>query len=276
MGEHLPVFAAVPNFNMGDYLRKLLPQILNQGYDNVFVLDDASTDHSVDVVSEFGKDVTLVRSPANRGASANRNQVIDRVKDGALIHFVDADMDLMTPNIASVARELAARYASRGVGVIGGLVSRSDGSQEPHNYGPSFSLTASFTSGLPLLVDRLRGRPRMATAIGRVVKPGLSQWPNVLEPPAPKPTYWLHEGNMLIYSHVLRAVGGYDGSMREHEAQDLSIRLENAGIKRQFDPAIEVVHHYVDVRGKTRTRNQYEAARYLIRKHGLRRYLTDH
>lgn len=36
-----------------------------------------------------------------------------------------------------------------------------------------------------------------------------------------------------------------------------------------------LVHHYVDVRGKTRTRRHYQAVRYLIRKHGLKRYLTD-
>jgi GT2 family glycosyltransferase len=275
MPEQLPVVAAIPNYNMGDYLRKLLPQILDQGYDRVFVLDDASTDNSVDVVGEFGPSVTLVRSPHNRGASANRNQVIGQVDDGVLIHFVDADMDLKTANIAEVARNLADRYVGEGVGVIGGLVSRSDGSREPHNYGPSFSLTASVTSWVPLLVDRVRGRPRVARTIERIAKPVFNQWVNVLEPPAPKRVYWLHEGNMLIYSHVLRSVGGYDPTMREHEAQDFSIRLEKAGLKRQFDPSIEVVHHYVDVRGNNRTRKQYEAARYLIRKHGLKRYLTD-
>ncbi|BBY82135.1 glycosyl transferase [Mycolicibacterium pulveris] len=274
MPERLPVIAAVPNYNMGDYLRRLLPQLLDRGYDRIFVLDDASTDHSVDVVAEFG-DVTLVRAAVNRGASANRNQIIDQVDDDVLIHFIDADMDLKTPDTADVARELAARYAAQGVGVIGGLVSRSDGSQEPHNYGPSFSFRATLTSGLPLLVDRFRHQPRLARTVGRVVKPAIKQWPNVLEAPVPKQTYWLHEGNMLIYSHVLKSVGGYDASMREHEAQDLSIRLEKLGIKRQFDPTIEVVHHYVDVRGKTRLRNQYYAARYIIRKHGLARYLTD-
>lgn len=273
MPDRLPVVAAVPNYNMGDYLRRLLPQLLVQGYDRIFVLDDASTDHSVDVVREF-RDVTLVRSAINRGASANRNQIIDQVDDSVLIHFIDADMDLKTPNTPVVARQLAARYVDQRVGVIGGLVSRSDGSQEPHNFGPSFSFAATLTSGLPLLIDHFRKRPRLAGAIGRLVKPAIKQWPNVLESPIPKQTYWLHEGNMLIYSHVLRSVGGYDASMREHEAQDLSIRLEKMGVKRQFDPTIEVVHHYVDVRGKTRTKNQYEAARYIIRKHGFLRYLT--
>src|SRR3974377_651519 len=114
MPKDLPVVAAIPNHNMGDNLRRLLPQVLAQHYDAVFVLDDASTDHSADVVSEFGDEVKFVRSRENRGAGANRNQILDQVADGALIHFIDADMDLETPETPTVAREVAERYADQG------------------------------------------------------------------------------------------------------------------------------------------------------------------
>ena len=50
MAKQLPVVAAIPNYNMGEHLRVLLPQVLSQRYDDIFVLDDASTDDSVDVV----------------------------------------------------------------------------------------------------------------------------------------------------------------------------------------------------------------------------------
>ena len=96
MASQPPVVAAIPNYNMAASLRELLPQVLAQSYDRVFVLDDASTDDTVDVVDSFGGDVTLVRSPQNRGAGANRNQIIDHVADGTIIHFIDADMDLAT------------------------------------------------------------------------------------------------------------------------------------------------------------------------------------
>jgi GT2 family glycosyltransferase len=270
------VVAAIPNYNMADSLRTLLPQVLEQGYDDVFVLDDASTDHSVEVVREFGDAVTLVRSGQNRGAGTNRNQIIDCVGDDVLIHFIDADMDLVTADIAAVARGMAVQYADQGVGVIGGLVSRVDGSQEPHNYGPSFSLSATFTSGLPLLIDRFRDNPRYTPALRRLgAAPMMKRWPNVLATPAPTAAYWLHEGNMLIYSSVLRSVGGYNQQIRNHEAQDFAIRLEKKGVKRQFDPSIRVIHHYIDVRGKNRSREEYEAALYIIRTHGFKRWLTD-
>ncbi|KUI29726.1 glycosyl transferase [Mycobacterium sp. IS-1742] len=267
--------AAIPNYNMGGHLRRLLPQVLEQGYDHVFVLDDASTDDSVDVVGGFGDAVTMVRSGANQGAGANRNQIIGQVDDATVIHFIDADMDIATPRAATVGRELFARYAAQGVGAIGGLVRRADGSQEPFNYGPVFSLRTNVTS-FPWMVDRIRHRPRMVEIFRRTGMPGTKHWPNILETPQPTETYWLHEGNMLIDAGAFRAVGGYDPKFRSHEAQDLAIRLHRIGVKRRFEPSLETVHHYIDVRGKNRSRYEREAVRYMIRKHGLVRFLTDH
>jgi GT2 family glycosyltransferase len=276
MAEQLPVVAAIPNYNMGDNLGKLLPQVLAQRYDGVFVLDDASTDHSVDVVGEFDDEVKLVRSPSNRGAGANRNQIIDQVGDGTLIHFIDADVNLETAEIPTVAREVVARHVDRGVGLVGGLVRQLDGSQFPYNYGAVFSLWGNLTSNFPRVIDRLREKPRLAIAIQRLAAPIMRDWPNVLEPPLPTPAYWVSEANMLVYSNVFRSVGGYDPMLRSHEIQDLAIRLEKMGIRRQFDPSITVVHNHIDVRGKNRNKWEYMAMLYLIRKHGLFRYLTDH
>jgi len=273
MSQQLSVVAAIPNYNMGNHLRRLLPQVIDQGYDRVYVLDDGSTDDSVEVVKEFNGDVNLVRSPQNRGCTANRNQIIDHVGDDELIHFIDADMDLETPKTASVAREVALQYADSGVGAIGGLVTRVDGSQEPYNYGPVFSLKTHLT-GVPPLLDRVKEKPRLAHAMRFLASPALKYWPDVLEPPAPAGAYWLHEGNMLIFSHVYKSIGGYDPLMRNHGAQDLAIRLEKRGVKRQFDPSIKVVHHYIDVRGKKRRRQQFDSVRYLMRKHGVAHWVT--
>jgi len=277
MVEQSPVVAAIPNYNMATSLRKLLPQVLAQSYDGVFVLDDASTDDTTDVVASFGGDVTLVRSRHNRGAAANRNQIIDHVADGAIIHFIDADMDLQTTETPTVAREVVARYADTGVGLIGGLVSRTDGSQELDNYGAVFSLWGNSTALVQLMIDRLRTtKPPLARALRKALAPLMTQWPNILEPPAPAPAYWVHEGNMLVRSELFKAVGGYDPALREHEIQDLAIRLDRIGVRRYFDPSIEVVHREVDVRGHNRQRSVNKAALYLLRKHGLFRFCTAH
>jgi GT2 family glycosyltransferase len=275
MAKQSPVVAAIPNYNMADNLGRLLPQILAQGYDKVFVLDDASTDHSADVVREFSDEVKFVRSRQNGGAGANRNQIIDYVDDDAIIHFVDADMELKTTEIPTVAREVFARYADQGVGMIGGLVSRLNGMQEPHNYGTVFSLWGGLGSGIPLLIYSIREKQRIARAVQRLTAPMTKGWPKLLEPPVAEPAYWVHEGNMLVDSKVFRAVGGYDPNLRSHEIQDLAIRLEKMGVKRQFDPSIKVIHYHIDVRGKNRSQWSREATQYLLRKYGLWRWLTE-
>jgi GT2 family glycosyltransferase len=275
MGRQLPVVAAIPNFNMAESLRRLIPQVLAQRYDGVYVLDDASTDHSVDVVSQFGSDVTMVQSPENRGAGANRNQIIDHVGDETIIHFIDADMDLKTSETPSVARQVVDQYGRRGVGVVGGLVTLLDGGQEYCNYGAVFSLWGNLSSNVPRAIDRLKAKPRLARTLYRATAVTTSRWPNVLEAPVPAPAYWVHEGNMLVSSGLFRSIGGYDAQLRHHEVQDLAIRLAKRGVKTQFDPSIHVVHQHIDVRGKSRNKWAREASRYLIRKHGLYRFLTD-
>ncbi len=109
----------------------------------------------------------------------------------------------------------------------------------------------------------------------RVAAPIAKDWPDILATPIPAPAYWVHEGNMLVYSTVFRSLGGYDPQLRSHEAQDLAIRLEKMGVKRQFDPSISVIHHHIDVRGKNRSKWENRAVVYLIRKHGLVRFLTE-
>lgn len=277
MSKPSPVVVAIPNYNMADNLRRLLPQVLAQSYDRVFVLDDCSTDDTVDVVGSFGDDVTLVRGRENGGPAANRNQIIDHVDDDVIIHFVDADMDLETVDTPVIARDVMGRYAEREVGLIGGLVSRLDGSQELDNYGAVFSLWGNSTAVVQLLIDTVRKKnPQRARAIRRVTAPIVKDWPNILEPPVATPVYWVHEGNMLVNSTLFKSLGGYDPVLRAHEAQDLAIRLEKRGVGRQFDPSIKVVHHEVDVRGGNRQKWVNKASMYLLRKHGFLRFLTDH
>jgi N-acetylglucosaminyl-diphospho-decaprenol L-rhamnosyltransferase len=275
MVRQLPVVAAIPNFNMAESLRRLIPQVLAQRYDAVYVLDDASTDHSIDVANEYGRDVSVVQSRENRGAGANRNQIMDQLGDEAIIHFIDADMDLKTAETPLVARQLVEQYTERGVGVVGGLVTLADGGQEYCNYGAVFSLWGNLSSNVPRLIDRLKAKPRLAHALHKATAVTTSRWPNVLEPPVPAPAFWVHEGNMLIVSGLFRSIGGYDSRLRHHEVQDLAIRLRKQGVKTQFDPSIHVVHQHIDVRGKNRNKWAREASHYLIRKHGLYRFLTD-
>lgn len=265
MTTRLPVIVAVPNYNMGRHLRTLLPALLEHQYACVCVLDDASTDDSVEIVQSFSGDVALVRGSANRGAAANRNRILEYLKTPAIIHFVDADMEVTTPDAPAVVKEMMVRYASQQVGAVGGLVCRPNGQQDPFNYGPAASLRSQLEYAAPLLVDKAQSVPGAARIVQRIGLVSRRGWPDILSLPRPCSTFWLHEGNMMIYSDIFRRIGGYDTMMRHHEALALALKLDQVLVKRQFDPAIRTVHYSTDVRGRGRGGEKRDARRYLNR-----------
>lgn len=268
MTEHLPVLAVVPNYNMGRHLKQLLPALLTHDYDGVIVLDDASTDDSVEIVRTFEPELRCVPSELNRGAPANRNRILDELDKPAIVHFLDADMELQTDQPAARARELVTRYAPDNVGVIGGLVLRPDGTQEPFNYGPRISGRTTIESAV---IRRLLDRPRWGGAkasVRAVMRLSQRGWPDPSVPPVPRKVFWSHEGNMVISSEAFRKVGGYDPAIPYHEIQDLSIRLETAGIGRRFDPSICARHLMIDVRGRNRRDHEREGKRRLRQRYG--------
>ena len=77
----LPIIAAIPNYNMAEQLATLLPQIIQQGYDAIYVLDDVSTDDSREVVKRFAPKVTLIAGDRNLGAGGNRNRILSALPD---------------------------------------------------------------------------------------------------------------------------------------------------------------------------------------------------
>ena len=134
-----PVIAAVVNYNMADELGRLLPELEGHGYDEIFVLDDASTDHSRDVVAALHGNFRFITRDENRGAGSSRNQIIPFLPERAIVHFLDADIVPVSDRMADRARDI---FPARLVGFIGGLTLPTEGIQNPWNYGPRQSLRA--------------------------------------------------------------------------------------------------------------------------------------
>src|SRR5882724_6321869 len=101
-----PVIAAIPNYNMADSLTELLPQLLKQGYDHIYVLDDASTDNSVEVTRRFGPQVTVIAGEHNLRSGGNRNRILEAHPEECIIHFLDADIRLEADDIPAQARHM--------------------------------------------------------------------------------------------------------------------------------------------------------------------------
>jgi glycosyltransferase involved in cell wall biosynthesis len=87
------VSVVIPTYNRADLVGRAIKGVLTQTFSDfeLIVVDDGSTDHTVEVVERFQDPrVRLLRLPENRGVSRARNEGI-RVSRGELVAFLDHD-----------------------------------------------------------------------------------------------------------------------------------------------------------------------------------------
>ncbi|MCL4768133.1 MAG: glycosyltransferase [Hyphomicrobiaceae bacterium] len=107
--EHPSVAVIIPCWNAEKWVARAIQSVLDQDYPNleVIVIDDGSTDNSLDVIRSFGDRIRWETGP-NRGPCAARNKGFALAK-GEWIQFLDAD-DMLHPNKIAYSIELAGRY----------------------------------------------------------------------------------------------------------------------------------------------------------------------
>jgi lipopolysaccharide biosynthesis glycosyltransferase/GT2 family glycosyltransferase len=87
------VSVVIPVYNRKNFIRKCLESVLNQefkGEYEVIVVDDGSTDGTVEIIKEFSSRVKLYLSPTNQGVSCARNQGV-RLSQGKFVAMIDSD-----------------------------------------------------------------------------------------------------------------------------------------------------------------------------------------
>ena len=93
----MSISTIIPNYNretlVGETISNLLAQTMPPN--EIIVVDDGSTDKSVDVISSFGNKVKLIQQ-SNQGPGAARNAGL-RIATGEFIQFQDSD-DLLSLN----------------------------------------------------------------------------------------------------------------------------------------------------------------------------------
>jgi GT2 family glycosyltransferase len=274
MPERLPVVAAIPNYNMGQQLATLLPELTQQNYADIFILGDASTDESREVVEDFnhGSGVHFVAGAENKGAGPTRNLIIGALGYKAVIHFLDADIALQTERIPEVVHDI---MPSGPVGFVGGLALIPEGTQSVWNYGPRQGLRGDMGAPIQMKIEPLITKdPERAKAIRERFERLLVDWPNPFAEPIRRRVFWNIEQNLLMQSDVFAEVGGFNDTLREHEIQDLAIRLHNKGLARWFDPSISVQHkNEQNVRDYNRQTAMFRAELRIARMQGIRNWL---
>lgn len=92
----------IPVYNSEKYLKKCLDSICNQSLQDIeiIILDDASTDHSLDIIKSFEKRdsrIKVIHMDRNVGPGVLRNIGIS-LSNGEYIGFIDSD-DYIEPNM---------------------------------------------------------------------------------------------------------------------------------------------------------------------------------
>ncbi len=264
----LPVVAAIANYNMARELERLLPQLAGQGYDEIFVLDDASRDNSREVVSRF-KGVKFVAGEVNKGAGANRNRIIGQVKYDALIHFLDADVDLQTDNTADLVRQVV---PDGPFGFVGGLINTKTGEPMAWNYGAGPWLSSSFGSQVQLMT--FSRRDKLSRGARQLFKKILADWPDPYAKPVRREVYWCAEANLVVRSDIFAELGGFDETYRETEILEFAMRCRERGLKSYFDPRLSVRHTEAKVREYNRDTVKVKELIKTSRKLGFKKWLS--
>lgn len=88
----------IPLYNKEKFIQNTLQSVLNQIFMDfeIIIVNDGSTDKSLDIISGFNDDRIVVINQQNSGASATRNRAISEAKTN-YIAFLDAD-DYWHPN----------------------------------------------------------------------------------------------------------------------------------------------------------------------------------
>ncbi len=110
------ISVVIPNYNYGRFIEQAIDSVLAQTkpVDEIIVVDDASTDDSLERVARYGDKVRLIKHERNRGtAGATRNTGI-AAATGAYIVCLDAD-DMLEPTYIETC--FNAIRADAGIGV---------------------------------------------------------------------------------------------------------------------------------------------------------------
>ena len=98
----------IPVYNAEKYVAEAITSAVNQTYSNkeIIVIDDGSTDNSLQIAKGFESQMVKVYSQQNKGASTTRNNGLNFAK-GDYIQFLDADDWLSNNKIEAQINKLA-------------------------------------------------------------------------------------------------------------------------------------------------------------------------
>lgn len=228
----------IVNWNAGDLLRRCVAGIVAAapaiGYE-ILVVDNASSDDSLDVLRRDGGAAALIRdgglrifeNTENRGFGAANNQAFAHARTPFVL-LLNPDAVLTSGAVESL---VAVLRADPGVAACGPRILNADGSLQIsvwRNPPAAWEIVLSSLRLYRVLPSRLRGELLLGP-----------HWPHDRRRDVPM----LSGAALMVRREAIDAVGGFDERFHMYgEDNEWSLRMVRAGWRLVFEPAAVVRH----------------------------------
>jgi N-acetylglucosaminyl-diphospho-decaprenol L-rhamnosyltransferase len=226
MVSPLPISVVVVSFNTRELLERCLRSVIAAAPVETVVIDNGSTDGSIELVGDVFSACRLIVNERNRGYGAAANEGIAACSTPAVL-LLNSDTVLAPDALSAVGRYLAEHPR---VAVAGPRLVNGDGSLQRSTYAyPSIPELFIAETGLHLLIGRI---PLLRERFYRT-------WSHAAARRVP----WVLGAALAIRRSAFEAVGGFDpGYFMYGEEVDLCRRLETAGFETHYAPVTTIVH----------------------------------
>ncbi|MBW1776078.1 MAG: glycosyltransferase family 2 protein [Deltaproteobacteria bacterium] len=204
----------IVNYNAAGFLGGCLESVFAQDgvRFEVFVVDNASKDHSRDLVKDRFPGVRLIVNAANAGFARANNQALERA-EGKAVFFLNPDTRVRPGALLRITQYLS-RHPR--VGIAGTRIVNPDGSLQS-------SVEIRYPGGRHGEKETRRFFGGSASAPGRIA--------------------WVLGASMAARREILKKIGGFDERFFLYgEDADICLRVRKAGYTVAYLPDAEVVH----------------------------------
>jgi N-acetylglucosaminyl-diphospho-decaprenol L-rhamnosyltransferase len=218
----------IVSWNVCELLRRCLQSILaTEGDVEIVVVDNASTDGSLEMVREAFPQVHLIANEENRGFTAANNQGL-ALAHGRCLLLLNPDTEVVEDALATMVQYMDAHPE---VGALGPRLLFPDGRQQPSRRRfPTFAtaLVESTVVQEWWADNRILRRYYMADTPDDTVQP----------------VDWVVGACLLVRREAYEQIGGLDeGFFMYSEELDWCKRIKDAGWEIVYLPTATVIHH---------------------------------
>lgn len=122
-----PVDVIIVNYNAGRLLRNAIDSVLTAPKARVIVVDNASTDDSLEQLIDIPKErLSIIRNKQNKGFATACNQGIQNSTANDLF-FLNPDANI---SVETLARLQTVLHSDNSIGMVGGLLLNNDGTEQ--------------------------------------------------------------------------------------------------------------------------------------------------